>query len=122
MAYTLALLFSLDSFGGGFFVQSMVALWLSQKFALSTTVAGTIFFWSGVLSAVSYLVAVRVANRIDLVNTMVFPHLPANILLVLVPFMPGWAIALLLIRSALSQMDVPTRSSYVMGLVTPEEA
>ncbi|HJV80166.1 hypothetical protein [Noviherbaspirillum sp.] len=124
MVYTLALLFSLDSFGGGFVVQSLVALWLFQKFALSTAVAGTIFFWSGVLSAVSYLVAVRVANRIGLVNTMVFTHLPANILLVLVPFMPGlgWAIALLLIRSALSQMDVPTRSSYVMGLVTPEEA
>ena len=121
--YTLAALFSLDAFGGGFVVQSLVALWLFQKFELSTAVAGTIFFWTGVLSAVSYLVAVRIANRIGLVNTMVFTHLPANILLVLVPFMPTleWAIALLLIRSALSQMDVPTRSSYVMAIVTPEE-
>jgi MFS family permease len=121
--YTLAALFSLDSFGGGFVVQSLVALWLYQKFELSTAVAGTIFFWTGVLSAVSYLVAVRIAGRIGLVNTMVFTHLPANILLVLVPFMPslGWAVALLLVRSALSQMDVPTRSSYVMAIVPPEE-
>lgn len=104
-------------------VQSLVALWLYQKFELSTIVTGTIFFWTGVLSAFSYLVAVRIANRIGLVNTMVFTHLPANIFLVLVPFMPtlGWAIALLLARSALSQMDVPTRSSYVMAVVPPEE-
>jgi MFS family permease len=121
--YTLAALFSLDAFGGGFVVQSLLALWLYQKFELSTLVAGTIFFWTGVLSAFSYLVAVRIANRFGLVNTMVFTHLPANILLVLVPFMPtlGWAVALLLARSALSQMDVPTRSSYVMAVVTPEE-
>jgi MFS family permease len=121
--FTLAALFSLDSFGGGFVVQSLVALWLYQKFELSTIVTGTIFFWTGVLSAFSYLVAVRIANRIGLVNTMVFTHLPANIFLVLVPFMPtlGWAIALLLARSALSQMDVPTRSSYVMAVVPPEE-
>lgn len=120
---TLAALFSLDSFGGGFVVQSLVALWLYQKFALSTIVAGTIFFWTGVLSAFSYLIAVRIANRIGLVNTMVFTHLPANIFLVLVPFMPTleWAIVLLLARSALSQMDVPTRSSYVMAVVPPEE-
>jgi MFS family permease len=121
--YTLAALFSLDSFGGGFVVQSLVALWLYQKFELSTAMAGTIFFWTGVLSAFSYLVAVRIANRIGLVNTMVFTHLPANVFLVLVPFMPslGWAITLLLARSALSQMDVPTRSSYVMAVVPPEE-
>lgn len=120
---TLAALFSLDSFGGGFVVQSLVALWLYQKFDLSTIVAGTIFFWTGVFSAFSYLVAVRIANKIGLVNTMVFTHLPSNIFLVLVPFMPtlGWAIALLLARSALSQMDVPTRSSYVMAVVSPEE-
>lgn len=121
--YTLAALFSLDAFGGGFVVQSLLALWLYQKFELSTLVAGTIFFWTGVLSAFSYLVAVRIAGRFGLVNTMVFTHLPANILLVLVPFMPtlSWAVALLLARSALSQMDVPTRSSYVMAVVTPEE-
>jgi MFS family permease len=123
IVYTLAALFSLDSLGGGFVVQSLVALWLFQKFQLSTMVAGAIFFWTGVLSAFSYLVAVRLANRWGLVNTMVFTHLPANILLVLVPWMPtlGWAIALLLVRSALSQMDVPTRSSYVMAVVRPEE-
>jgi predicted MFS family arabinose efflux permease len=121
--YTLSALFSLDSFGGGFVVQSLVALWLYQKFELSTSVAGAIFFWAGLLSAFSYLAAARIADRFGLVNTMVFTHLPSNILLVLVPFMPtlGWAIALLLARSALSQMDVPTRSSYVMAIVPPEE-
>jgi MFS family permease len=123
IVYTLAALFSLDSFGGGFVVQSLVALWLFQKFQLSIVVAGTIFFWTGVLSALSYLVAVKLANRWGLVNTMVFTHLPANILLVLVPFMPSltWAVALLMVRSALSQMDVPTRSSYVMAVVSPQE-
>lgn len=121
--YTLAALFSLDSFGGGFVVQSMVALWLYQKFGLSTAVAGSIFFWSGILSAFSYVVAARLSDRFGLVNTMVFTHLPANILLVLVPVMPSlaWAIALLLVRSALSQMDVPMRSSYVMAVVAPPE-
>jgi MFS family permease len=121
--YTLAALFSLDSFGGGFVVQSMVALWLYQNYGLSTAVAGNIFLWSGILSALSYGVAARLSNRFGLVNTMVFTHLPSNIFLVMVPFMPGlaWAIALLLIRSALSQMDVPTRSSYVMAVVAPSE-
>jgi len=123
IVFTLATLFSLDSFGGGFIVQSMLALWLFERFQLSPAVAGTIFFWSGVLSAFSYLVAVRIAKRIGLVNTMVFTHLPANLILVATPFMPtlGWAIALLLARSALSQMDVPTRNSYVMAVVSPEE-
>lgn len=123
IVYTLSALFSLDAFGGGFVVQSMVALWLYQKYQLSTLVAGSIFFWTGMLSAFSYLVAVKIASRFGLVNTMVFTHLPANLLLVLVPFMPtlNWAIALLLARSALSQMDVPTRSSYVMAIVAPEE-
>jgi MFS family permease len=121
--YTLAALFSLDAFGGGFVVQSMLALWLFQKFQLSIAVTGTIFFWAGLFSALSYLAAVRIADRFGLVNTMVFTHLPANLLLILIPFMPtlGWAIALLLARSLLSQMDVPTRSSYVMAIVPPEE-
>ncbi len=121
--YGLAALFSLDAFGGGFVVQSMVALWLYQRFGLSLATAGAIFFWTGVLSALSFLAAVRIAGRIGLVNTMVFTHLPANLCLMLVPFMPdlGWAIALLLIRAALSQMDVPTRSSYVMAIVSPAE-
>jgi predicted MFS family arabinose efflux permease len=121
--YTLAGLFSLDAFAGGFVVQSMIALWLYQRFGLSLATAGVFFFWTGLLSALSFLVAVRIAGRIGLVNTMVFTHLPANVCLALVPFMPdlGWAIALLLVRAALSQMDVPTRSSYVMAIVAPAE-
>ncbi len=121
--YALAALFSLDSFGGGFVVQSMLALWLFQKFQLSIALAGTIFFWTGVLSAFSALVAVRIARRFGLINTMVFTHLPANLFLLATPFMPTleWAVALLLARSALSSMDVPARSSYVMAIVPPEE-
>ena len=123
IVYVLAALFSLDAFGGGFIVQSMLALWLFEKFQLSTAIAGTIFFWTGVFSAFSYLVAVRIANRIGLINTMVFTHLPSSLLLLMMPFVPdlGWVIVLLLVRSALSQMDVPTRSSYVMAVVTPGE-
>jgi MFS family permease len=123
IVYTLAALFSLDAFGGGLVVQSMVALWLYQKFAMSLLTAGTIFFWTGMLSALSFLVAVRIANRIGLVNTMVFTHLPANLCLVLIPFMAdvNYVMALLFVRSALSQMDVPTRSSYVMAVVSPAE-
>jgi MFS family permease len=119
----LAALFSLDSFGGGFFVQSLLALWLFEHFGLSLTAAGSLFFWSGLLSAFSYPVAVRLARRIGLVNTMVFTHLPSNVCLMLVPFAPtlGIAIALLLIRSTLSQMDVPARTSYVMAVVSPPE-
>jgi MFS family permease len=123
IVYTLAALFSLDAFGGGFVVQSMVALWLYQRFDLSMAAAGAVFFWTGVLTAASYLVAVRVAGRIGLVNTMVFTHIPSSVCLILLPFVPdlSWAVALLFLRSALSQMDVPTRSSYVMAIVTPAE-
>ncbi len=123
MVYKLAALFSLDAFAGGLILDSMLVLWLFDKFQLSTAVAGTIFFWTGVLSAFSFLIAVRIARRIGLVNTMVFTHLPSSIFLILVPFMPtlGWAIALLLARSALSQMDVPTRTSYVMAIVPADE-
>ncbi len=121
--YTLAALFSLDAFGGGFVVQSMLALWLYQTFALSLAAAGTLFFWTGILTAASYLVAVRIANRIGLVNTMVFTHIPSSLCLIAIPFMSELhtVIALLFVRSALSQMDVPTRSSYVMAIVPPEE-
>jgi MFS family permease len=120
---TLATLFSLDAFAGGFVVQSLLALWLFERFGLSLAMTGAIFFWTGLLSALSYLAAVPIARRIGLINTMVFTHLPANVCLVLVPFMPslGPAIVLLLVRSALSQMDVPTRTSYVMAVVTPAE-
>ncbi|MGC2415050.1 MAG: MFS transporter [Stellaceae bacterium] len=123
LIYGLAALFGMDSFGTGFIVQSLLALWLYQRFQISVTTAAEILFWSGICSAVSYLIAVPIAERIGLINTMVFTHLPSNILLALVPFAPNLpvAIALLLARSALSQMDVPTRTSYVMAVVAPEE-
>ncbi len=123
IVFTLAALFSLDAFGGGFIVQTLLALWFFERFGLSLSTAATIFFWTGVLSALSYLVAVPVSRRIGLINTMVFTHLPSNICLILMPLMPKlWlAIALLFVRSALSQMDVPTRGSYVVAVVTPPE-
>ncbi len=121
--FLLAGLFSLDSFGGGFVIQSLLALWLFHRFGLSLTAAATFFFWSGVLSAFSYLVAVRIAKRIGLVNTMVFTHIPSSLCLILAAFVPSLpaVMGLLLVRAALSQMDVPTRTSYVMAVVTPGE-
>ena len=123
LVYGMAALFGMDSFGTGFLVQSLLALWLYQAFAVSVTTTATILFWSSLCSAVSYLLAVPIAARIGLINTMVFTHLPSNVLLILIPFAPNLAtaIALLLARSALSQMDVPTRTSYVMAVVTPSE-
>lgn len=120
---TLAALFSLDAFAGGFLVQSLLALWLFERFKLSPATTGVLFFWTGVLSAFSYLVAVRIAKRIGLLHTMVFTHLPSSAFLLIIPFLSdlSWVIALLLARSALSQMDVPTRNSYVMAVVTPGE-
>jgi MFS family permease len=121
--YRLAALFSLDAFGGGFVITALVVLWLQRRFDLSLAVSGVVFFWAGLLSAFSALVAVRIARRIGLVRTMVFTHLPANGLLILAALMPnvGLAVACLLGRAALSQMDVPARTSYVMAVVTPEE-
>lgn len=121
--YKLAALFSLDAFAGGFVVQSLLALWLFDRFDLSLAQAGIFFFWSGVLSAFSFPVAAWLSRRIGLVNTMVFTHIPASIALILAAFAPTLplALALLLIRAALSQMDVPTRSSYVMAVVTEAE-
>lgn len=123
IVYRLALLFSLDAFGGGFVLTAILVLWLHGRFGLSTAVSGAVFFWAGLLSAFSALVAARIARRIGLVRTMVFTHLPANGLLVLTAFMPTapLAIVCLLARSALSQMDVPARTSYVMAVVSPEE-
>jgi len=123
LVYGLAALFGMDSLGTGFLVQSLLALWLFQSFQISVTTAAAILFWSGIFSAVSYLIAVPLASRIGLINTMVFTHLPSNIFLMLVPFAPNLAtaIGLLLARSALSQMDVPTRASYVMAVVAPDE-
>src|SRR5215471_8313137 len=123
LVYGMAALFGMDSFGTGFLVQSLLALWLYKAFQVSVTTTAAILFWSSLCSAISYLVAVPIAARIGLINTMVFTHLPSNILLILIPFAPNLATAmvLLLARSALSQMDVPTRTSYVMAVVAPEE-
>jgi len=121
--YALAALFSVDAFAGGLIVQSMLALWLYQAHGLTAAAAGTLFFWTGLLSAASFLAAVPVSRRIGLVNTMVFTHIPSSVCLILVPFASSLpvVVALLLVRSALSQIDVPTRSSYVMAIVTPPE-
>ncbi len=123
IVYKLMALFAIDSFGSGFFVKSMLALWLYQRFGLSVSTAAAIFFWSSIGSAISFLIAVPTAKRFGLVNTMVFTHLPANFCLIMLPFAPNLpvAIALLLARSLLQSMDVPTRTSYVMAVVTPEE-
>ena len=123
LVYGLAALFGMDSFGTGFLVQSLLGLWLYQRFQISMTTTASILFWSGICSAISYLIAVPIAERIGLINTMVFTHLPSNIFLILIPFAPNVMIAvgLLLARSALSQMDVPTRASYVMAVVRPDE-
>ena len=119
----LAALFSLDAFAGGFVIQSLIVLWFNQKFGVAPAALGAIFFAANVLAGISALSAAWVAGKIGLINTMVFTHLPSNILLILVPFMPslGLAVALLLMRFSISQMDVPTRQSYTMAVVDPEE-
>jgi MFS family permease len=123
MVYRLTALFSVDAFGGGFFVQTILAVWLLQSFHLPIAAASTIFFWTNLFTAVSYFVAVPISKRFGLINTMVFTHLPSNLCLVAIPFVSNLpaVIALLVIRSLLSQMDVPTRTSYVMAVVTPPE-
>lgn len=119
----LAALFALDSFGGGFVVQSFVAYWFHLRFQTEPAILGGIFFGANLFAGVSALVASRLASRIGLVKTMVFTHLPSNILLLCVPLMPtvASAIAVLLARFSISQMDVPTRQSYTMAVVRPEE-
>jgi len=123
VVYKLAALFSIDAFAGGFVVQSLLAVWLFKRFDMSLAAASLFFFWSGVLSAFSYPLAAIIARRIGLVNTMVFTHVPSSLFLIFAALSPNLAVALgfLLLRSALSQMDVPTRSSYVMAVVTPPE-
>jgi MFS family permease len=123
VVFKLAALFSVDAFGGGLVVNSLMSLWLMQRFGLSLAAAGSFFFWTGLLSAASQLAAPLVARRIGLLNTMVFTHIPANVCLVLAALAPSLPLALVLlfVRSALSQMDVPTRTSYVMAVVTPPE-
>lgn len=125
IVYKLAALFCIDSFAGGFTVQSLLALWLLERFDLSLAAAGLFFFWTGLLSAFSFPVAAWLSRHIGLVNTMVYTHIPSSVCLILAAFAPTLplTLALLLARAALSQMDVPTRSSYVMAVVTaPERA
>lgn len=119
----LAALFSVDAFAGGLVINSLMALWLFQRFDVSLAVAGVFFFWAGLLTAVSQLAAPWVAQRIGLLNTMVFTHIPANVCLILAAMAPNieLAIVLLFVRALLSQMDVPTRSAFVMTVVTPAE-
>lgn len=119
----LSALFALDAFAGGFVVQSLLAYWFSVRFGVSPAALGGIFFGANLLAGLSALTAARVAARIGLVNTMVFTHLPSNLLLMLVPVMPSLplAIGVLLVRFSISQMDVPTRQAYTMMIVRPEE-
>jgi MFS family permease len=123
VVFRLAALFSLDAFAGGFAVKSLLALWLFERFDLSLSTAGVFFFWTGVLSALSFPAAAWLSRRIGLVNTMVFTHIPSSIALILAALAPTLpvALALLLLRAMLAQMDVPARSSYVMAIVTEPE-
>jgi predicted MFS family arabinose efflux permease len=119
----LSALFALDAFAGGFVIQSMVAYWFHIKFGVDAGLLGKIFFGANILAGLSALLAARIASRIGLINTMVFTHIPSNVLLCLVPLMPtlSWAIAVLMLRFTISQMDVPTRQSYTMSVVAPDE-
>ena len=116
-------LFALDSFAGGFVIQSFAAYWFYARFGVNPATLGLIFFGANVLAGVSALLASRLASRFGLINTMVFTHLPSNVLLILVPFMPTLPLAVLVLflRFSVSQMDVPTRQSYTMAVVRPEE-
>jgi hypothetical protein len=123
IVFELAGLQALDSLAGGFIVQSLLVYWFHLRFGVGAGMLGPLFFGTNLLSAVSFLVAARVAARVGLLNTMVFSHLPSNVLLCLVPLAPSFplAAALLLARHLLSQMDVPTRQAYTMALVAPDE-
>jgi MFS family permease len=123
IVYRLAMLFSIDSFAGGLVLNSLLALWLFERFGMSLAAAGAFFFWTGLLSATSQLAAGPLARRIGLLNTMVFTHIPSSLCLIGAALTPKlyWALALLLVRSLLSQMDVPARGAFVMSVVTPEE-
>jgi MFS family permease len=119
----LSALFALDSFAGGFVIQSFIAYWFARRFDASLELLGVVFFGVGLFQSLSFMLATRLAERIGLLNTMVFTHLPSNILLAAIPLAPSLpvAVALLLGRFGLSQMDVPTRQAYVVALVDPEE-
>jgi MFS family permease len=119
----LSALFALDAFAGGLIVQSLIAYWFTVRFGANAGVLGAIFFGTHLFAGLSALVAARIARRFGLINTMVWTHIPSNILLMLVPLMPSLplAIGVLLARSSISQMDVPTRQSYTMAVVAPDE-
>jgi MFS family permease len=119
----LSLLFGMDSFAGGFVINSWVAYWFFAKFSVPESEIADIFFFAGILTAISYMIAAKIASRIGLVRTMVFTHIPANILLIPLALVPSLhiAIAIYMVRMFLSQMDVPTRQSYVVAIVKPEE-
>jgi MFS family permease len=123
IVFKLSALFSLDAFAGGFILQSILAYWFYKRFGVQPALLGSIFFGANILAGVSSLSASWMASRIGLVKTMVYTHIPSNILLMLVPLMPNLplAITVLLLRFSISQMDVPTRQSYVMAVVEPDE-
>jgi len=123
VVFKLSSLFAMDAFAGGLLVQSLIAYWFHVRFGIEAGVLGSIFFGANILAGISALLAVRLADRFGLINTMVFTHIPSNVLLMLVPFMPTLqlAIAVLLLRFSISQMDVPTRQSYTMAVVAPDE-
>jgi predicted MFS family arabinose efflux permease len=123
VVFRLSALFGLDSLAGGFVIQSLIATYFHLRWGAGPELLGPIFLGVGLLQAASFVVAARVAERIGLINTMVFTHLPANVLLMAIPLAPSlpWAIGLLLARHALSQMDVPTRQSYVVAVVDADE-
>src|SRR6185369_5321497 len=119
----LSSLFALDAFAGGLIVQSMLAYWFHIRYGVDVGVIGSIFFGANILAGISALLAVPMAKKFGLINTMVFTHIPSNVLLILVPLMPNLplAILVLLARFSISQMDVPTRQSYTMAVVAPDE-
>jgi len=123
VVFKLSALFAMDAFAGALLVQSMLAYWFHVRFGVESGVLGSIFFGANILAGISALLAIRIANRIGLINTMVFTHIPSNVLLILVPLMPTLplAIGILLLRFSISQMDVPTRQSYTMAVVAPDE-
>ncbi len=123
VVFKLSALFALDAFAGGLIVQSMIAYWFHIKYGVDSGILGSIFFGANVLAGISALLAARMAAKFGLINTMVFTHIPSNILLILVPLMPNLplAITVLLLRFSISQMDVPARQSYTMAVVAPDE-
>ncbi len=123
VVFKLSSLFAMDAFAGGLLVQSLMAYWFHTRFGVESGVLGSIFFGANILAGISALLAVRLAEKFGLINTMVFTHIPSNILLILVPLMPtlSLAIGVLLLRFSISQMDVPTRQSYTMAVVAPDE-